>query len=87
MDTDSEEKERRRKEKVTFPSGGSESTNPENMEALHASIKSWGTEKEDNTLFNPGRELMITGNLLTPPHYQPTLRLCFWRCQASYIPI
>ena len=32
---------------MVFPTGGGEATNPENMEALYASIRSWGTEEED----------------------------------------
>ena len=46
MDTYREEKERRKKEKVLFPTGGGESTKPENMEGLYASIRSWGTEEK-----------------------------------------
>ena len=45
VDTDREEKGRRRKERVAFPTGGGEAIEPENMEALYASIRSWGTEE------------------------------------------
>ena len=41
----------RRKEKVSCPSCGGESTNPENMEALYASVQSWGTEEEGDIPF------------------------------------
>ena len=51
MDTDREEMERRRKENLAFPTVGGESTNPENMEALYASVRSWGMEEQDNTPF------------------------------------
>ena len=51
MDKYGEKKERRRKEKVGFPTGGGESTNPENMDALHASLRSLGTEEEDDITF------------------------------------
>ena len=51
VDTDREGKERRRKEKVVLPTGGGEATNPENMEALYASVRSWGTEEEDTIPF------------------------------------
>ena len=44
VDADGEENERRRKEKVVFPTGGGEATKPEKMEALYASVRSWGTE-------------------------------------------
>ena len=50
-DTDGEEKEKRRKDKVVFQTDGGESTNPESMEALYASLQSWGTEKEDDITF------------------------------------
>ena len=42
LNTVGEEHQRRRKEKVVFPIGGGEATNPENMEALYASVRSWG---------------------------------------------
>ena len=45
MDTDGEEKERRRKDKGLLPTGGAEATNLENMEALYTSLRSWGTEE------------------------------------------
>ena len=31
--------------------GGDEATNTEKMEALYASVRSWGTEEEDNIPF------------------------------------
>ena len=31
---------------MVFPIGGGEATNPENVEALHASVQSWGMEEE-----------------------------------------
>ena len=43
VDTYGEENERIRKDKVVLPTGGSESTNLENMEELYASVRSWGT--------------------------------------------
>ena len=46
VDTVGEENKRRRKDKVIFLTGGGEATNPENMEALYASVRSWGTEEE-----------------------------------------
>ena len=46
MDTDGEEKERRRKYTVVFPTGGCEAKNSENMEDLYASVHSWGTEEK-----------------------------------------
>ena len=45
MDTDGEEKERSIKDKVVLPTGRGEATNPENMEALYVSVKSWGREE------------------------------------------
>ena len=50
-DTVGEENDRRRKEKVVFPTGGGEAKNPENMEALYASVRSWCTEEEDGIHF------------------------------------
>ena len=41
--TDRKANERRRKEKVVFPTGGGENTNPEKMRDLYASVRSWGT--------------------------------------------
>ena len=43
VDTDRGENERRRKDKVISPICGGEATNPEKMDALYASIRSWGT--------------------------------------------
>ena len=40
-----------RGEKVVLLTGGGEATNPENMEALYESVRSWGTEEEDDTNF------------------------------------
>ena len=51
VDIVGEENERRRTEKVVLLTGGGEYTNPENMEALYASIQSWSTEEEDDILF------------------------------------
>ena len=51
MDTDREEKERRRKEKLVLPTGGGEATNTEKMETLYASVQSWGFEQEGNLPF------------------------------------
>ena len=50
-DTDGEERYRRRIYKVVLPTGGCKATNPENMEALYASVRSWGTEEEYGILF------------------------------------
>ena len=36
---------------MVFPTGGGESTNPENMEALYAFIRLWGTEEEGDIPF------------------------------------
>ena len=36
---------------MVIPTGGSEATNPENTEALYASVRSWGTEEEGETTF------------------------------------
>ena len=49
MDTVGEENGR--KEKVVFSTDGGESKTPENMEALYASVQSWGTEEEDDVPF------------------------------------
>ena len=51
MDTDGQEKERIRKEKVVFPTSGGEATNTEKIEALYTSIRSRGTEGEDGIPF------------------------------------
>ena len=51
MYTDREENKRSRKEKVVFPTGIVEYTNPEKVEALYASIRSWVTKEEDATPF------------------------------------
>ena len=51
MDKEREEKERRRKDKVVFPTCGGEATNPENMEALYVSKRLWGTEELYNIPF------------------------------------
>ena len=52
VDTYGKEKEKTRKYKVVLLKGGGEDTNLENMEALYASIRSWGTEEEDDTHFS-----------------------------------
>ena len=31
---------------MVFPTDGGEAANPENMEALYSSVRSWGTEEE-----------------------------------------
>ena len=36
---------------MLFPTGGGEATNPENVEALYASVRSWYMEEEDNIPF------------------------------------
>ena len=36
---------------MVLPTGGGEATNPENMEALYASVRSWGTEEEGDIAF------------------------------------
>ena len=46
MGTDGEENIRRGKDMGAFLMGGGEATNPENMEVLYASIRSWGMEEE-----------------------------------------
>ena len=51
VDTDGEEKESRRKDTVIFLTGGGEATNPDNIEALYAFVRSWGTEEEDDIPF------------------------------------
>ena len=48
MDTDGAENERTRKYKGVFPTGEDESTNPENMNAIYAFVRSWGTKEEDD---------------------------------------
>ena len=45
MDTDGEEKHRKRKNKVVLLTGGGEATNLERREDLYESIRSWGTEE------------------------------------------
>ena len=40
-------------------------------------------KKRTEYRFHNGRDLMTTGTLLTPPHYQQNLRIYPWRCQAS----
>ena len=51
MDTDGEEKNRKRKDKVVLPTGGGEATNPESMESLYESVRSLGMEEEDSIPF------------------------------------
>ena len=51
VDTDRRDKERIRKEKAVFPTGGYEAKNPEKMEALYAYVRSWGTEEESAITF------------------------------------
>ena len=68
---------------MTYPTGGGESTNPE-IWKLYMHLYGHGVKKKRVPyLFHPERELMSTGNLLNLLHYQPTLRLCFRRWQAS----
>ena len=45
VDKDGEEKNRRRKEKAILTTEGGETTSPENIEALYASIVLWGMEE------------------------------------------
>ena len=45
VDTYGEEKERIRKDKGVFLTGGGETTNPENMETLYAFLRSQGMEE------------------------------------------
>ena len=40
-----------------FLTGGGEATNTENMEGLYASVRSWGTEEEDDTTFTDWKEI------------------------------
>ena len=42
---------------MVFLTGGGEATNPENMEALYASVRSWGTEKEYYIPFEEWKEV------------------------------
>ena len=51
VDTDGEEKERRRRYKVVLLTSGVKSTNLENIEALYASVRSRSTEEEDIIIF------------------------------------
>ena len=51
VDTVGEGNERRIKEKVVFPTGGGEATNPEKAKALYSLIWSWCTEEEDDIPF------------------------------------
>ena len=45
MDIYGEERERRKKDKIVSPTGGGEAKTLENIEALYASVRSWGTEE------------------------------------------
>ena len=36
---------------MVFPPGGGEAINPENIEALYSSVRSWGTEEEGDIPF------------------------------------
>ena len=47
VDADGEESQRNRKDTAKLTIGGGEATSSENVEALYASIQSWGTEEED----------------------------------------
>ena len=49
VDTDGEEKERRRKYMAILPTGSGEATRTENMKDSYVSIWSWGTEEEGGT--------------------------------------
>ena len=51
VDIVGEVNDRRIKDKVVFPTGGGEATNPENIEALYASVRSWGAEEENDIPF------------------------------------
>ena len=75
VDTYRKENYIRIKYKRVLPTGGGEAKKSENMEALYSSVRSWGTEEEEDIHFQPGRDFMSTGNLFTPTHYQTTLRL------------
>ena len=87
VDTDREENERRRKDKLVFPIGGGEAINPE-IWKLYINPCGHGVRNNRMTyLFQPVMELMSNDTLLTPPRYQPTLWLSFWRWQAFYITV
>ena len=51
VDTDGEEKERRRRYKVVLLTSGVKSTNLENIEALYAYVLSWVKEEEEDVPF------------------------------------
>ena len=87
MDTDREKKGRRKEGGVASPTGGGEAKKPENMEDLYAYVWSWGTKEEGKYLSHPRRDLITTGTMITPPHYHPSLQLCFWRWKASKITV
>ena len=51
VDTETEEKERKRKYKFVFLTVVGEVKNPENIEGLYESVRSWGMEEEDYITF------------------------------------
>ena len=42
---------------MVFPTGGGEATNPDNVEALYAYVRSWVTEEEENIPFPDWKEV------------------------------
>ena len=57
VDTCRKDKGKKIKDKVVLPTGGGEATEPEKMEALYESVRSWVTEKEDNIPFPYWKEV------------------------------
>ena len=51
MDTYRKENYSRIKYKRVLPTGGGEAKKSENMEALYSSVRSWGTEEEEDIHF------------------------------------
>ena len=51
VDTETEEKKRKRKYKLVFLTVVGEAKNPENMEDSYESVRSWGMEEEDYITF------------------------------------
>ena len=62
---------------MIFPTVGGESTNPENMEALHKYVHSWSTEEYDNIYLPSWNGVDQYCDSVEPHHYQPTSWLCF----------